>query len=126
MTDYIVHCVNVIVIANLCGLILNTHLVPGHHIVHSITHELTPKCHRCLGYLYMQARVYEVQRVSNRTYTSGEHRWESNVTFSVAHVSTTVPSLALFCFSPHSSQHSSSAVAEPVDKVGRDSRFLQR
>ena len=48
------------------------------------------------------------------------------MTFSVAHVSTTVPSVALFCFSPHSSQHSSSAVAEAVDKVGRDSRFLQR
>ena len=30
------------------------------------------------------------------TYTSGEHCWESNVTFSVAHVSTTVPRVLLF------------------------------
>ena len=44
----------------------------------------------------MRPRVYEVQRVSNHTYTSGEHRWESNVTFSVVHVSTTVASLVLF------------------------------
>ena len=78
--------------------------------------------------LYVQARVYEVERVSNCTYTSGEHHWESNVTFSVAHMSTTVDSLVLFyfaSFSTHSSQHSSSTVAEAVDTVGRDSQFLQ-
>ena len=64
--------------------------------------------------------MYEVERVLNCTYTSGEHRWESNMTFSVAHVSTTVPSLVLFffaTFSTHSSQHSSSTVAETVDTV---------
>ena len=74
------------------------------------------------------SRVHEVERVSNCTYTSGEHHWESNVTFSVAHVSTTVASLVLFyfaSFSTYSSQHSSSTVAEAVDTVGRDSRFLQ-
>ena len=71
------------------------------------------------------SRVYEVERVLNCTYTSDEHHWDSNVTFSAAHVSTIVPSLALFCFSPHSSQHSSSTVAEPVNTVGRDSQFLQ-
>ena len=32
------------------------------------------------------------ERVSNAAYGSGEHCWESNVTFSVTHVSTTVPS----------------------------------
>ena len=98
------------------------------YFVHEIgqVHNLVENYYGSVQILKVIARVYEVQRVSNRTYTSGEHCWESNVTFSVAHVSTTVPSLALFCFSPHSSQHSSSAVAEPVDKVGRDSRFLQR
>ena len=78
--------------------------------------------------LYILPRVYEVERVLNRTYTSGEHHWESNVTFSVAHVSTTVSSLVLFyfaSFSTHSSQQSSSTVAEAVDTVGCDSRFLQ-
>ena len=63
-------------------------------------------------------------KVSNRTYTSGEHRWESNVTFSVAHVSTTVPSLD--SFSTHSSQYSSSTVTEAVNTIDQDSRFLQR
>ena len=67
-------------------------------------------------------------RVSNAAYGSGEHRWESNVTFSVAHVSTTVPSSVMFyftSFSAHSSRHSSSTVAEAVDTIHRDSRFLQ-
>ena len=49
-----------------------------------------------LTWTLIQARVYEVERVSNRTYASGEHFWESNATFSVAHVSTTVSSLVLF------------------------------
>ena len=67
-------------------------------------------------------------RVSNAAYGSGERRWESNMTFSVAHVSMTVPSLVLFyftSFSTSSSQHSSNTVAEVVDTVDRDSRFLQ-
>ena len=71
------------------------------------------------------SRVCEVERLLNHTYSSCEHCWESNMTFSVAHVSTTVPSLVLFyftSFSTHSSQHSSSTVAEAVDTVDR---FLQ-
>ena len=69
-------------------------------------------------------------KVSNTAYGSGKHRWESNVTFSVVHVTSTVPSLVLFyftsfSFSTHSSQHSSSTVAEAVDIVDRDSWFLQ-
>ena len=66
-------------------------------------------------------------RVSNTAYGSGEYHWESTMTFSVAHMNTTVASLVLFyftSFSTHSSQHSSSIVAEAVDTVDRDSRFL--
>ena len=58
-------------------------------------------------------------------YTSGEYRWESNMTFSVAHMSTIV--LFYFAsFSMHSSQHSSSTVAEAVDTIDQDGQFLQR
>ena len=35
-----------------------------------------------------QSYSNEVERVRNHTYTSGEHLWESNVTFGVAHMST--------------------------------------
>ena len=61
--------------------------------------------------------IMEVERLSNCTY-----HWESNVTFNVVHVSTTVPRLVLFyftSFSTRSSQHSLSIVAEAVNTVGR-------
>ena len=60
-------------------------------------------------------------------YTSGQHHWESGVTFSVVHVSMTVPSLVLFYFtnfSTHPSQHSSSTAAETVETVGQDIPFF--
>ena len=34
--------------------------------------------------------MYEVESVFNHTYISGEHCWEGDVTFSVAHMSSTV------------------------------------
>ena len=40
------------------------------------------------------ARVYEVERVSNCTYTSGEHHWEINVTFRLLQMRTWFPVLA--------------------------------
>ena len=62
----------------------------------SITHlHQVDHYNHVIGQQTYYQEYYEVARVSNRTHTSGEHRWESNVTFSVAHVSTTVPSLSL-------------------------------
>ena len=69
--------------------------------------------------------MYIVKSIWKResTYTSGEHCWESNVSFSVVHVSTAVYCSVLFLTlqalaSTHSSQHSSSTIAEAVDTVG--------
>ena len=66
----------------------------------------------------------------NRTYTSDKHRWESNVTFSVEQLSMTVPRFSLvFDFassSTHSSQYNSCTIAEAVDTVGLDNRYLQQ
>lgn len=40
--------------------------------------------------------AYRLLQMDVATYTSGEHRWESNITFSVAHGNKTVPPLVLF------------------------------
>ena len=57
-------------------------------------------------------------------YNNGEHCWECNMTFSVAYTSMTVHCFLLTNFSTNSSQHDLSTIAEAVDTISQDSRFL--